>query len=203
MTEQLILLNSWVGMGGLFMEISVAILILFYIYLKMNKGEATELIKPVLNLATKVYGSMEKAVLIKIFFLSLFSSALTLYYSEVLGVVPCALCWFGRIFMYGIVIISATALWSDRKGDKAPEVNGILKYIFNFSILGAIVSVYHHILQMTASATSVLPCPASGGDCAKRIIFEYGHITFPWLAAVLFALFLVLILCVKEINKNK
>ena len=184
------------------MEISVAILILFYIYLKVNREGAVGMINPILGLATKVYGSMEKGVLIKIFFLSLISSAMTLYYSEVLGVIPCALCWFGRVFMYGIVIISATALWSDRKGNKAPEVNGILKYIFNFSILGAIVSIYHHILQMTATTASYLPCPASGGDCAKRIIFEYGHITFPWLAAVLFVLFIVLILCVKEIGKN-
>lgn len=197
MTEQILILNYWVSVGTLLMEVSVVVLFLYFIYLKINREAAVELIQPIINLAGKVYGSVENAILLKIFVLSLAASAMTLYYSEVLGVIPCALCWFGRIFMYGTVLISGTALFARNN----LEQRGIFRYITVFSVFGAVTSLYHHVLQMTATLSSHLPCPASGGDCAKRIIFEFGHITFPWMALVLFVLFILMILVTKEVGK--
>ncbi len=81
--------------------------------------------------------------------------------------------------MYGIVVMSGLGLW--RK-----EARNIFPYINIFAIFGLVVSLYHHFLQMFATSSGHLPCPVSGGDCAKRIIFEYGHITFPWMAALVF-----------------
>lgn len=199
MTEQILFLNYWVSVGTLLMEASVVFLFLYFIYLKMDKDAAMDLIRPVTNLAEKVYGSIENAILLKIFVLSLAASAMTLYYSEVLGVIPCALCWFGRIFMYGTVLISGTALFARNN----LEQRGIFRYILVFSTLGAATSLYHHFLQMAADYGAHLPCPASGGDCAKRIIFEFGHITFPWMALVLFVLFILMILVAKKISPSR
>lgn len=198
MTEQILFLNYWVSLGTLLMEASVVILFIYFLYLKMNREWAVDLIRPILNLAEKVYGSLENAILLKIFVLSLAASVMTLYYSEVLGVIPCALCWFGRIFMYGTVLVSGTALFARNN----LEQKGIFRYLLVFSVLGAATSLYHHFLQMAADYGAHLPCPASGGDCAKRIIFEFGHITFPWMALVLFVLFILVILVVKEIVKS-
>ena len=45
-------------------------------------------------------------------FLSTFvSSALTLYYSEVIGIEPCPLCWWQRVFLYSQVVLLGIALW--------------------------------------------------------------------------------------------
>ena len=181
------------------MEASVVILFIYFLYLKMNREEAVDLIRPILNLAEKVYGSVENAILLKIFVLSLAASAMTLYYSEVLGVIPCALCWFGRIFMYGTVLISGTALFARNN----LEQKGIFRYLLVFSGLGAATSLYHHFLQLAADYGAHLPCPASGGDCAKRIIFEFGHITFPWMALVLFVLFILRILVANKISPSR
>jgi disulfide bond formation protein DsbB len=199
MTEQILFLNYWVSVGTLLMEASVVILLLYFIYLKVDKESANDLIKPITNIAEKVYGSIENAIILKIFVLSLAASAMTLYYSEVLGVIPCALCWFGRIFMYGTVLISGTALFARNN----LEQRGIFRYILVFSVLGAVTSLYHHFLQMAADYGTNLPCPASGGDCAKRIIFEFGHITFPWMAFVLFVLFILMILLAKKISPSR
>lgn len=199
MTEQILFLNYWLSTGTLLMEASVVILFIYFLYLKMNREEALDLIRPILNLAEKVYGSIENAILLKIFILSLAASAMTLYYSEVLGVIPCALCWFGRIFMYGTVLISGTALFARNN----LEQRGIFRYLLVFSVLGAATSLYHHFLQMAADYGTHLPCPASGGDCAKRIIFEFGHITFPWMALVLFVLFILMILVAKKISPSR
>jgi hypothetical protein len=81
------------------------------------------------------------------------------------------------------------------------EERGMFRYITIFSIFGAIVSLYHHVLQISATTSSHLPCPVSGGDCSKMIIFEYGHITFPFMAFILFIAFIITILFAKKLNK--
>lgn len=202
MTDNLFILNSWVSTATLIFELIVLIHLFFYLAFifgsSSTKNKITKFFHNNINQKLKLTGipTTEKYFIIVFFLFSLGASVMTLVYSEYFGVIPCALCWFERIFMYGITVITATALFTNNK----LEHKGILKYILNFSILGAVISLYHHVLQMTASVSAHLPCPASGGDCAKRIIFEYGHITFPWMAFVMFSFFIVIILFVRKLD---
>jgi disulfide bond formation protein DsbB len=126
------------------------------------------------------------------FALSIFGTALTLYYSEVLGFVPCGWCWVQRVFLWPQPILFAIALW---KRDTR-----VATYSIALSIFGALAALYQHYLQM--GGNSLLPCPASGaGDCAQRILFEFGYITFPLMAFSLFALLIVLMLFVAKSRK--
>jgi len=204
MLENMLILNSWIATGVLIFEIAVLGKLFSLIVVSLDKENnfRKKFIESIYGRKIEIFQKFgldvlsDKFLLVFIFIFSLFASVMTLVYSEIFMQVPCALCWFERIFMYGIVVISATALWSNRE----LEQKGILKYIVNFSILGAIFSLYHHILQMAASFGSHLPCPTSGGDCGKRIIFEYGHITFPWMAFVLFAFFIIIILLQRKLK---
>jgi disulfide bond formation protein DsbB len=204
MLENMLILNSWVATAVLVFEIATLGKLSSLIIVSLDKENSfrKKFIHTVYGTKQNIFQKFgldvlsDKFLLIFIFLFSLFASLMTLVYSEIFLQVPCALCWFERIFMYGIVIISATALWSNRE----LEQKGILKYITNFSVLGALVSLYHHILQMAASFGSHLPCPTSGGDCGKRIIFEYGHVTFPWMAFVLFAFFIIIILLQRKLK---
>jgi len=108
--------------------------------------------------------------------------ALTLVYSEVFGFVPCGLCWFGRIFMYPQFLIAGTALIAKK--------TGFALYGLVLAVPGLLISLYHHYIQMGGS--EVVGCPASGGDCAKRILFEFDFITFPLIGASLFFFLTVL-----------
>ncbi len=113
------------------------------------------------------------------FILSLSGALLTLIYSEIFGFIPCGLCWLERVFLYPIVLLSGIALW---KKDA-----GIADYILGLSIVGALIALYHHYIQMGGSAFIACPAVGEGADCAKRIIFEFGYITFPLMAFSLFA----------------
>lgn len=119
---------------------------------------------------------------------------LALFYSEVLGFVPCGLCWLMRIFMFSQVPLFAVALW---KRDR-----GIADYSIVLSIFGIFFGLYQHYLQMGGG--SILPCPASGGgDCAQRFLFELNYITFPLMGASLFAFLIVLMLFVRPIRESR
>ena len=123
------------------------------------------------------------------FLLTLASSALTLYYSDVLGILPCGWCWFQRAALYPQVFLFGLALW---KRDKH-----IADYSILLSTFGLAVALYMHYLQM--GGHGVLPCPASGaGDCGQRFVWEFGYITFPLMAASLFAFLIVLMLFVRR-----
>jgi disulfide bond formation protein DsbB len=192
MLENLFLLNYISATGVLLLEVAIVLNIIFF--LLADKKTINNLIDWKLN--TFAFGMpINRYALLVIFVFSLLSSVMTLVYSEYFGIVPCALCWFERIFMYGIVVLSGLSLYRKEEKD-------ILPYILLFSIFGALFALYHHVLQMSASITSHLPCPVSGGDCAKRIIFEYGHITFPWMAFVVFAFFIFIFFVCKSRDKG-
>ena len=63
----------------------------------------------------------------------------SLYFSEIVGFAPCKLCWYQRIAMFSIAIISfAAALRNDKN---------IARYTIVLAPLGLIVSTYHYLLE--------------------------------------------------------
>lgn len=116
------------------------------------------------------------------FLLTLCGTALTLVYSEYFGFVPCSLCWFQRIFLYPQLFISGAAAYLR---DQRAAIYGIL-----LSVPGLLFALYQHYIQMSGS--DAIGCPTGGGDCAQRILFEYGFMTYPLLAACLFVFLIAL-----------
>ena len=126
----------------------------------------------------------------KIFVLSLASAVMTLIYSDVLGFEPCPLCWWQRIFLYPQVFILGLALWRDKYREAAIDISLL------FSIIGAGVALYHHMLQMMPAGT--LPCPATGPSCAQITFIEFGYVTFPMMALALFGLNIAVLLALRS-----
>jgi disulfide bond formation protein DsbB len=107
------------------------------------------------------------------------STFMALFYSEVFGFVPCGFCWFERVFLFPQVALLLGALYF--------KDYLIARYGIILSVIGGIIALYHHYLQMGGNA--LVKCPAAGSvDCAKRIMFEFDFMTFPLLAAAGFAL---------------
>jgi len=121
------------------------------------------------------------------FVVSLGAAVLTLFYSDYLGIEPCPLCWWQRIFMFPQIILFGMALW---KRDAY-----IVDYSIVLSVIGGGIALYQHALQMFGEGS--LPCPATGPSCAQRILFEFGYITFPLMAVSLFAFIIVTMLYVR------
>ncbi len=123
------------------------------------------------------------------------ASVMTLIYSEIFGFTPCGLCWFERIMLYPQVLIIGGAIFF--KDNLAPRY-GIL-----LSSIGFVISLYHHYLQM--GGTEVIRCPTAGPgvSCAERSFFEFGFVTFPLMAAVLFAFLIALYVYLLKVHTIK
>jgi disulfide bond formation protein DsbB len=127
------------------------------------------------------------------FLIVLFAVVTSLVYSDYLGVLPCGLCWFQRVFIYSQLFIIGHAWW---KGDTK-----VWGYSAVLSAFGLIVALYHQYLQLGYS--EFIPCPAiaSTVDCAKPTFIEYGFVTFPLMSIVLFGFLLILAHVVKFYKK--
>jgi disulfide bond formation protein DsbB len=108
---------------------------------------------------------------------SLFAAAMTLVYSDYLGIEPCSLCWWQRVFLYPQVILFGAAAWK--------KDSYIAEYSIVLSFFGAGVALYQHFLQIFPGS---LPCPSTGVSCAQRFLFEFGFVTYPLMAFALFTL---------------
>jgi disulfide bond formation protein DsbB len=135
-------------------------------------------------LKSKILDWVSKYVLPIGFFSALGGTFLTLFYSQYLGYEPCELCWFQRIFLYPSVFLFAYAWY---KKDRH-----ILPYVALLSFVGGAIALYHHALQMGYD----LYKPCSGAifavSCSKPSFIEFGFVSFPFMAVVLFGFLIAL-----------
>ncbi len=100
----------------------------------------------------------------------------SLFFSEVLGWRPCALCWYQRILMYPLAILLAIGI--------IRRDRGLHMYVLPFSIAGIGVSLYHYLLIKT----DWFPPPACAVDvpCTVDYLNWFGFINIPFLALAAF-----------------
>jgi disulfide bond formation protein DsbB len=103
----------------------------------------------------------------------------SLYFSEVLGFIPCKLCWFQRIFMYPLVFVLGIASY---RADTR-----IVGYVLPLTVVGGSISLYHYLEQKVPGFANPAIC-AVGVPCTTEYINWLGFITIPFLALVAFTL---------------
>lgn len=113
----------------------------------------------------------------------------SLYFSEVRQFVPCALCWFQRVFMYPLVILLGIASF---KADKR-----VVLYSLPLSIIGALIALYH-VLEQNVPGFAAPPMCNVGVPCAAKYINWLGFISIPVLSLTAFALITILLLGVRN-----
>jgi disulfide bond formation protein DsbB len=110
----------------------------------------------------------------------------SLYFSEVMRFIPCALCWYQRILMYPLVLIILVGILL--RGHRVRE------YVLPMSLLGLAISFYHNLLQYQLIAEAAnTPCTLGGGaSCTTLWINWFGFVTIPLLSLIAFT---VITLC--------
>jgi disulfide bond formation protein DsbB len=108
----------------------------------------------------------------------------SLFFSEIAGFVPCDLCWFQRICMYPLSILT---LFAAVHGD-----HRIARYLVPIPAVGACVSVYHLLIENNA-ISEPSSCKIGGAGCAVKWINEFGYVTIPTLALTGFLLLIGLL----------
>ncbi len=123
------------------------------------------------------------------FIVSLFATLSSLFYSEIMGFNPCPLCWYQRIFMYVLPIITFVAIIRKDKN--------VFYYIAPLSVIGMFIAAYHYGVQIRDS----LIC--SGAlDCSFIYNLSYGFMTIPVMAFSGFLLTFILVFLHKRFFKR-
>jgi disulfide bond formation protein DsbB len=113
---------------------------------------------------------------------ALVATVFSLFFSEVMDLPPCVLCWYQRIAMYPLVVIVAVGIVL---GDRRWKW-----YALPLALAGFAISVYHNLLYYGLIPESITPC-TEGISCTSRQIEWLGFITIPLMALVSFSLVLI------------
>ena len=111
--------------------------------------------------------------------IALVATAGSLFFSEVMDLPPCILCWYQRIAMYplvlviGVGIVTRDARWK--------------YYALPLSLVGLAISIYHNLLYYNLIPESITPCK-EGISCTTVQIEWLGFITIPLMALTAFVL---------------
>jgi len=113
----------------------------------------------------------------------------SLYFSEVVGFLPCKLCWFQRIFMYPLAIVLGVASF---RQDRTFAI-----YALPMTVIGGLIALFHYLEQKVPGFGLPDICRA-GIPCETQWINWFGFITIPFLALVAFALITILMALVRR-----
>jgi len=158
--------STILGIGILLLQVKILYLILHLVAPKNI---------PIPNFAKKNY-------LLGIFLVSFLAMVGSLVYSEVVKFPPCSLCWYQRIAIYSITVVSLVALL--RKYSKE-----VVVYVQTLSIAGIFIATLHVISEQTGTA---LVCGSGGVSCAKQLVFALGYISIPIMSLTVLVLIFLL-----------
>lgn len=121
-------------------------------------------------------------LLIAIWTVSLIATLGSLYFSEVRNYIPCEMCWYQRILMYPILVISTIAII--QKNAK------IALTLLVFSSIGGVIALYHYGIQKLSFLANTAPA-CKTVSCTAQYIDWLGFITIPFLSLVAFVMIII------------
>ncbi len=116
----------------------------------------------------------------------------SLYLSEVVGFVPCRLCWYQRGFMYPLVPVLGVIAFRGYLGG--------WKLVLPVSLVGAGISALH-IFEQFNPEVELVAC-GSGAPCSARYVAVFGWISIPVLAGSAFLAIAALMLVARRLART-
>lgn len=116
----------------------------------------------------------------------------SLFFSEVMDLKPCLLCWYQRIFMYPLVVIFLVGLF--------PLDRSVFRYAFPLALIGWAFAIYHYLLYSGYIPEDLQPC-GQELSCAKINLELFGFITIPMLSIMSYTAIIALLLTFRNGNK--
>ena len=117
--------------------------------------------------------------------LAVISTLGSLFFSEVMGLKPCVLCWYQRIFMYPLVVILLVGMF--------PFDKGVVRYVLPLAIIGWLFAVYHYLLYSGFIPEGLQPCDKEA-SCADINLELFGFITIPMLSIISYTTIIALLI---------
>jgi len=109
----------------------------------------------------------------------------SLFFSEIMELTPCVLCWYQRIFMFPLVIILLVGLY--------PVDKNVVRYALPIALIGLLFTIYHCLLFFGVIPESLQPC-SQGVSCkdANMVLFDF--LPIPLLSLASFSSMTILLL---------
>jgi disulfide bond formation protein DsbB len=116
-------------------------------------------------------------ILVACWLLATGASLGSLFFSEVMELPPCSLCWYQRIFMFPLAIVLLVgALTVDRH---------CIRYALPLAIGGWAFAAYHVLLMVGIIPESAAPCQ-QGVSCTEVQLELFGFASIPVLSLLAF-----------------
>lgn len=113
-----------------------------------------------------------------VFFVTFLGFFGSLYFSEVLKLEPCYLCWWQRVFLYPTFILAAVKLATKKAIDKI--------FFLVLSLIGTGFALYHVLVQEFGLGKQFLNC-AVDNPCDVVDLELFGFFTIPIMSLMAFA----------------
>lgn len=122
------------------------------------------------------------------FLIALAATLGALFIGEVLGQMPCTLCWYQRIAMFPLVPILGLSLW---QGDGAARLYGLPLALAGLALAGWHSGLYAGWIPQTTA-----PCTKDGPSCTDPAQVILG-LPIPFLSLIAFAVILACLILPK------
>ncbi|MBF0401591.1 MAG: disulfide bond formation protein B [Magnetococcales bacterium] len=117
----------------------------------------------------------------------------SLFFSEVMGVPICVLCWYQRIALYPLTFILAVGLF--------PYDPKVVRYAGVLTGAGWLIALFHVLLVAGVIPEKIHPC-VQGIPCSETHIALFGFLTIPLMSFLTFTLVAVLLFLAQRMKSS-
>ena len=107
-----------------------------------------------------------------------------LFFSEIMELPPCVLCWYQRIFMFPLVLLLPVGLF--------PFDARVVRYALPLALAGWLVSLFQALLVVGLIPEAIRPC-TQGVPCSEVQIQWLGFVNIPLLSFIAFSTMIALL----------
>ncbi|WP_423209497.1 disulfide bond formation protein B [Paracoccus yeei] len=136
--------------------------------------------------------SRSQTALLLAFLTALAATLGALFIGEVLGKMPCTLCWYQRIAMFPLVVILGAAVWRDDLTIPLPAAL--------LASAGLGLAVWHSGLYAGIIPQTIAPCTKDGPSCTDAAAQTVMGVPLPYLSLAVFA---VILACLSQMKGNR
>ena len=117
----------------------------------------------------------------------------SLFFSEVMGLKPCVLCWWQRIFIYPLAVLFLVGLFPQKnKVDLS-----VVRYTLPLAVIGLGFAIYHYLVYSGFIPESLQPC-SKDLSCAEINLELMGFVTIPMLSIFAYSAIIMLLLIYRK-----
>jgi disulfide bond formation protein DsbB len=106
------------------------------------------------------------------------------FFSEIMDVPVCSLCWYQRIAMYPLVLILALGLF--------PYEPKVVRFAGALATVGWLIALFHVLVVAGVVPEQAQPC-VQGIPCSETYISLFGFLNIPVLSLLTFSLIVAML----------